>query len=105
MDLLSPSTQDTLSPVIRNTALLHAAAEGGEYFDSLGGAISHDEFAPFLGGEYRYVSVQIQELFSSVGGQYYIFYMSLGARGHSIDDIVHMLAIKGKIVIALSRDL
>ena len=43
--------------------VLHAAAEDGEYFDSLGGAISHDEFAQLLGGEYRYVSVQNHELF------------------------------------------
>ena len=40
--------------------VLHAAVEGGEYFDSLGGAINHDEFAQFLGREYRYVSVQTQ---------------------------------------------
>ena len=46
--------------------VLHAAAHGGEYFDSLGGAISHDKFTQFLGGEYRYVSVQTQELFSTV---------------------------------------
>ena len=68
--------------------LLHAAAEGVEYFDSLVGAINHDEFVQFLGGEYRYVSVHIQELFSSVCGQYCIFYMSFYGRyssrvGHS----------------------
>ena len=76
--------------------VLHAAAEGGEYFDSLGGAINHDEFAQFLGGEYRYVSVQTQELFSSVCSQYCIFYMCLRARGHSMDDIVHVLDIQGE---------
>ena len=54
--------------------VLHAAAEGGEYFDLL--AIRHDEFTQFIGGKYRYVSVQTQELFSSVCGQCYIFYMS-----------------------------
>ena len=54
--------------------VLHVEAEGGEFFDSHGGPISHDEFAQFLGGEYRYVSVQTQELFSSVCGQYCIFF-------------------------------
>ena len=29
--------------------VLHAAAEGGEYFDSLGDAINNNEFATFLG--------------------------------------------------------
>ena len=53
--------------------VLHAVAEGGEFFFSLGGAINHDEFAQFLGGEYRYVSVQTQELFSSICGEYCIF--------------------------------
>ena len=53
--------------------VLHAAAVGEEYFDSLGGAINHDEFAQVLGREYRYVSVQTQELLSSVCGQYCIF--------------------------------
>ena len=67
-----------------------------EYFDSLGGAISHDEFAQFLGVEYRYVSVQPKELFSSVCGQHCIFYMSLRPRGHSIDNIVHVLDIQGE---------
>ena len=57
--------------------VLHAAAEGGKYFDSLGCAISHDEFAQFIGVKYRYVSVQSQELLSSVCGQYCIVYMSL----------------------------
>ena len=33
--------------------VLHVAEEGGEYLDSHGGAISHDEFAQFLGVEYR----------------------------------------------------
>ena len=45
--------------------------------------------------QYRYVSVHTQELFSSVCGQYCIFYMSLRARGHSMDDIVHVLDIEG----------
>ena len=61
--------------------------------DSLGGAINHNEFVQFLGGEYRYMSIQTQELFSSVCGQHCIFYMSLRARGHSMDDIVHVLDI------------
>ena len=78
--------------------VLHAAAEGVEYFDLLGGTIHHDEFAQFLGGEYRYVSVQTQELFSSVCGQYCIFYMSLRDRGHSMDDIVHVLDNSDRIV-------
>ena len=76
--------------------MLHAAAEGGEYFDSLGGAISHDEFAQFLGVEYSYLSVQTQEIFSSVCGQYCIFYMSLRAMDHSMDDIVYVLDIHGE---------
>ena len=38
--------------------VLHAVAEGGKYSDSLSGAKRHDKFAQFLGGEYRYVSVQ-----------------------------------------------
>ena len=76
--------------------VLHAAAEGGEFIDSLGGAINHDEFAQLLGGEYRYVSVQTQELFSSVCGQYCIFYMSLRARGYAMDDIVHVLDNRGE---------
>ena len=29
--------------------VLHVAAEGEEYFESLGGAISHDEFVQFVG--------------------------------------------------------
>ena len=33
--------------------VLHAAAEDGKYCDSLADAINHDEFAQFLGGEYR----------------------------------------------------
>ena len=76
--------------------VLHAAAEGGKYFDSLCGAISHYEFAQFLGGEYRYVSVQTQELLSSVCDQYIIFYMSLKARGHSMDDTVYVFDIQGE---------
>ena len=48
--------------------VLHATASRGEYFDSLGGVISHDELAQVLGG----VSVQTQELFSSMCGQYCI---------------------------------
>ena len=44
-------------------------------------------------------------LFYSVCGQYCIFYMWLRARGHSMDDIVHVSTFKGKIVIALSRSL
>ena len=76
--------------------VLHAAADGGEYFDSLGGAISHDEFALLLGGEYICVSVHTQELLSSLCGQYCIFYMSLRARGHSMNDIVHVLDIQGE---------
>ena len=42
------------------------------------------------------MSVQNQELFSSVCGQYCIFYMSLRVRGHWIDDIVHVLDIQGE---------
>ena len=76
--------------------VLHAAAEDGEYFDSLGGAINYDESVQFLGGEYRNVSVQTQELFSGVCGQYCIVYMCLRARGHSMDDIVHVLDIQGE---------
>ena len=76
--------------------VLHAAAEGWEYFDSLGGAINHDEFAQFLDGEYRYVSVQTQELLSSVCGEYCIFCISLRVRDHSMDDIVHVLDIQGE---------
>ena len=83
--------------------VLHAAAERREYFDSIGGVINHYEFALFLGGEYRYVSVQTQELFSSVCGQYCIFYMSLRARGHSIDDIGHVLDNQGEDSDRLSR--
>ena len=47
-------------------------------------------------GSTLYVSVQIQEFYSNVCGQYCIFYMSLRARGHSMDDIVHVLYIQGK---------
>ena len=36
------------------------------------------------------MSVQTQELFSNVCGQYCIFYMFLRARDHSIDVIVHV---------------
>ena len=56
--------------------------------------IRHDEFAqvPWWGIQiHRYVSVQTQELFSRVCGQYCIYYMFLKARGHSMDDIVHVL--------------
>ena len=43
------------------------------------------------------MSVQTQELFSSVCGQYSIFYMCLlRARGHSMDDIVYVLDIQGE---------
>ena len=42
------------------------------------------------------MSVQTQELFSSVCGQYCIFYMSLRDSGHSMDDIVHVLDIQGE---------
>ena len=42
------------------------------------------------------MSVQTQKLFSSVCGEYCIFYMSLRARGHSMDDIVHVLDILGE---------
>ena len=76
--------------------VVHATAEGGEYFDFLGGVISHDEFTQFLGWECRYVSVQTQELLSSVYGPYCIFYMSLRARGHSMDDIVLVFDIQGE---------
>ena len=77
--------------------MLHTAAEGGKCFDSLGGAINHDVFAQFVGGEYRrYVSVLTQGLFSSVCGQYCIFYMCLRAKGHSIYDIVQVLDIQGE---------
>ena len=41
------------------------------------------------------MSVQTQELFSSVSGQYCIFYMSLRARGHFMDNIVYVLDIQG----------
>ena len=41
-------------------------------------------------------NVQTQELFSSVCGQYCIFYMCLRARGHSMDDIVQVLDIQGE---------
>ena len=67
-----------------------------DYFDWLGGAINHDEFSQFLGGEYRYVSVQTQELFSSICGQYCIFCMSLRVMCHSMDNIVHVLDIQGE---------
>ena len=42
------------------------------------------------------MSVQTHELFSIVCGQYCIFYMSYRARGHSIDDIVHVFDIQGE---------
>ena len=42
------------------------------------------------------MSVQTQELCSSVCGQYCILYMSLRARDHPIDTIVHMLDIQGE---------
>ena len=71
--------------------VLHVTGGVGEYFNSLGRVICHYEFSQFLGGEYRYESVQIQGLFTSVCGQYCIFYTSLRARGHSMDDIVHVL--------------
>ena len=51
--------------------VLYAATEGGEY--SFGGVVRHNEFTKFFGGEYSYVSVQTQDLFSSVCGQYCIF--------------------------------
>ena len=68
--------------------VLHASEAGGvEYFDTLGGAIIHDENSsvPLFCGEYRYVSVQTQELFAYVYGQYCIFYMTLRAMGHVLD--------------------
>ena len=60
------------------------------------GVISHDGFAQFIVGEYIYVTVQTQELFSSVCGQYCIIYMSLRAMGHSMDDIDYVLDIQGE---------
>ena len=42
------------------------------------------------------MTVQTQKLFSSVCGQYFIFYKSLRARGHPMDDIVHVLDIQGE---------
>ena len=90
---------DPLSEPGDHWVVLHAAAEDGQYFDSIDGAISHNEFAQFLCGEY----VQTQELFSSVCGQHCIFYMSFRAMGHSMNDmghsmndIVHVLAIQGE---------
>ena len=68
----------------------------GEYLDFLGGVISQDAFSQFIGGEYRDASVQTQELFSSVCCQYFIFSMSLRARGYSMDDIVPVLDIQGE---------
>ena len=44
----------------------------------------------------RYASIQTQELFFSVCGQYCMFYMTLTARGHSMDDIVDVLDIQGE---------
>ena len=70
--------------------MLNAAAEGGGYFDLLGGPKRTMNLLRSL------VSVQTQELFSSVCGQYCIFYMSLGAMGHSMEDIVHVLVIQGE---------
>ena len=58
--------------------------------------IYHDEFSQFLGGYDIYVSLQAQELLYNVCGQYCILYMSLRARGHSMDDIVHVLDIQGE---------
>ena len=43
------------------------------------------------------MSVQSQELFYSLCGQYCIFYMSLRARGNSMDDIIHVLDIQGEV--------
>ena len=74
--------------------VLHAEAEGGQYFDSLGGSRSHDAFVHFLGAEYRCALVQTQTLFSSVCGQYCIFVMSLRDMRHSMDDIVHVFDIQ-----------
>ena len=41
---------------------LHTTEGVAENFDSLCGAISHDEFGQFLDADYIYVSVQTQEL-------------------------------------------
>ena len=75
-------TTDPLKKMGDHWVVLHATWVG-EYFDS-------------LGGEYRYVSLQTQELFSSVCGQYCIVYMSLRARGHSMDDIGYVLEFQGE---------
>lgn len=64
-----------------------------EYFDSLGGSVDEKRFLDFFGGEYIYVTVQTQEPFSSVCGQYCIFYMLLRARGYSLNTIMNMLDV------------
>ena len=62
-----------------------------EYFDSLADDMVHNEFSNFMNSCYERASVQTQESFSTVCGQYCIFYMSLRVRGFSIKDIVYIL--------------
>ena len=65
-----------------------------EYFDSYGGSPNPD-IERFLGdGPYRQSTVAVQNLFSTVCGQYCIYYIWMRIHDHSMDSIINELRRK-----------
>ena len=61
-----------------------------EYFDSFG-KIPPPKIREFLGKRYKYNRFMLQNIFSSVCGQYTIYYIFKRAEGFSMDQVIHYL--------------
>ena len=62
-----------------------------EYFDSYGLPPQDERMIDFLGSNVVYNAVPLQQVMSNACGFYCIYYLLERARGHSIQEIVHIL--------------
>ncbi len=63
-----------------------------EYMDSYGQPPFHEQCLKFLGSDYSYNTIPLQQQFSNACGFYCIYYLLQRARGFSANHIMSMLA-------------
>ena len=66
-----------------------------EYFDSYGLPSQKERLWTFIGSNVAYNNVPLQQVMSNSCGFYCVYVLLECARGHSFEDIVHMLRNSG----------
>ena len=67
------------------------AVYDNEYFDSYGLPPEDERLWTFIGSNVVYDNVPLQQVLSNACGFYCVYFLLERARGHSFEDIVHML--------------